>query len=313
MRSGLRAHLEPAGDAPGSSGQRHWLSPPAPGVFMGRGPRVGTRCSPGTRCRPPCTTPWWTSPKNTWKGRTPGILRGTGCAGQGMVWKQCGVMLLDLAVMLGCRGRSLCRDSSGVKPAIFKGNYFLLWRLLCSVAAAGGCAHPGSVPLLCKGVQRGAARGSWGTSLGGVCLVCSSWKIHPGARTTCLVCSSRPWAEGFAVEVTHVCHPGVLSALPALLPWELGALLSLLLQAVWGGSSSVPVGPWLLVASVMGGRWCLEREDPRLDPLFPHLQVPGSGGTRVLLGSGSVKAVELSVSMRVWMAPGTGGSDCPLQ
>lgn len=91
LRSGFRAHLEPAGDAPGSSWHRIGCaarSRPAPGVFMVRGPRVGTGSSPGagTRCRPRCTTPWWTFRKNTWKGRTAGILPGTGmcCPGDGL-------------------------------------------------------------------------------------------------------------------------------------------------------------------------------------------------------------------------------------
>lgn len=72
--------------APGSAIGCAPRSRPAPGLFMGRGPRAATRSSPGTRCRPPCAPPWWTFPKNTWKGRTPSILRGRGmcCPGDGL-------------------------------------------------------------------------------------------------------------------------------------------------------------------------------------------------------------------------------------
>lgn len=131
-----------------------------------------------------------------------------GCAAQGMVWKWHGVMVLGRVVMLGCWGRSLYRGNSEVKPAIFKWNYFscdiycAVWLQLGAVAA-----WVGATPSL-QGCARAAARGSWGTSLGGVCLVCSSWKIHPGARITCLVWASWSCAEGCAVVVTHMCHTG---------------------------------------------------------------------------------------------------------
>lgn len=179
MRSGLCAHLEPAGDAPGSAWQRHWLSRPAPGLFMVRGPRVGTRSSPG----PDVPRHGGLFRKIPGKVGHPASCQEGGCAAQGMVWKWHGVMVLGRVVMLGCWGTSLYRGNSEVKPAIFKWNCFscgiyrAVWLQLGAVAA-----WVGAIPSL-QGCERAAARGSWGTSLGGVCLVCSSWKIHPGARS----------------------------------------------------------------------------------------------------------------------------------
>lgn len=81
--------------------------------------------------------------------------------------------------------------------------------------------------------------------------MCSSWKMHPGARITCLVWASWSCAEGCAVEVTHVCHTrgAQCSASPAgRCPAELGTLLKLLLEAVWDGWSCVLASPQLPAA-----------------------------------------------------------------